>query len=196
PMTRWITLHWLRSLLLMTSSLILACYGLVVFIFRRRERSWLFFSLATFSLLPVLGVFAHDNLMLVAFPDLPLIAMRLIEYLAVALALSTVVAYTDQLFPDESPRLPFRVVQAIVAADAVAYIVGAAVGGTMALSDVSHWSLWVRTGCLLYVLALVLAATVRRREGAAVYLVGMGFFFFTMIYTDLLTNGFLLRNGV
>ena len=196
PMARWITLHWLRSLLLLTSALILACYGLVVFIFRRRERSWLFFSIATFALLPVLGVFAHDNLMLVAFPDLPLIAMRLIEYLAVAVALSAIVAYTDQLFPGESPRLPFRIVQGIVALDVAAYVLGAALGGTQALSDVSHWSLWVRIGGLLYVLGVVLAAAIRKREGAAVYLVGMTFFFFTMMYTDLLTNGFLRRNGV
>jgi adenylate cyclase len=196
PMARWITLHWLRSILLITSALILACYGLVVFVFRRRERSWLYFSIATFALIPVLGVFAHDNLMLVAFPDMPVLAMRLIEYLGVAVALGGIVAYTDQLFPDESPRWTFRIVETIVAVDLLAYIVAAAAGGTVALSDVSYWSLWVRIGCLLYVLAIVLAAAIRRRDGAAVYLVGMTVFFFAMMYVDLATNGFLPRTRV
>ena len=196
PMGRWITLHWLRGILLITSALVLACYGLVVFVFRRRELSWLYFSIATFSLIPVLEVFAHDNLMLVTLPDMPILAMRLIEYLSVAVALGAVVAYTDQLFPDESPRRTFWIVQAIVALDFLAYVVGAAVGGVMALSVVSYWSVWVRLGALLYVLGIVLFATVRRRDGAAVYLVGMSVFFVALIYTDLLTNGFLPRTAV
>ena len=195
PMSAWITLHWLRSLLLVTSCLTLGCYGLVVFVFRRRELGWLYFSIAVFSLIPVMGVFAHDNLMLVALPDLPLIWMRIIEYLSVTLALSTVVAYTDQLFPQESPRLTFRLVQGVVALDAIAYAAAAVTGGVQALSDVSYWSLWVRIGCLLYVLAIVFAATLRRREGAAIYLLGMTFFFLSMMYTDLIINGFLPRAG-
>jgi adenylate cyclase len=196
PMSRWITLHWLRSLLLIASSLILACYGLVVFIFRRRETSWLYFSIAIFSLVPVLSVFAHDNLLLVVFPGMPLIVMRLLEYLTVAIALGAVAAYTDQLFPDESPRWTLFVVEAIFAADFIAYVAGAAIGGTMGLSDVSHWSLWVRIGGLLYVLGIVFAAMLRRRDGAAVYLVGMSVFFFSLIYVDLVTNGLLPRTSV
>jgi adenylate cyclase len=196
PMGRWITLHWLRSLLLLTSSLILGCYGLVIFMFRRRELGWLFFSIATFSLLPVLGVFAHDNLMLVVLPDTPLLAMRLVEYLTVCVALSTVVAYTDQLFPEESRRIPFLIVQGIIALDALAYAAAPIVGGLMALSEVSHWSLWVRIGGLFYVLGVVLAATVRRRDGAALYLVGMTVFFFAMMFTDLVTNGFVRQTGI
>jgi adenylate cyclase len=196
PMSRWITLHWLRSLLLITSSLILACYGLVVFLFRRREIGWLYFSIACFALTPVLSVFAHDNLMLVLLPEMPLITMRLWEYLTVCIALWGVIAYTRTLFPDESPRIPYWTVQGIVALDFVAYCAAAVAGGTMGLSEVSHWSLWVRIGGLVYVLGTVLAATLRRRDGAAVYLVGMTFFFSSMMYTDLTVNGFVPRMGV
>ena len=196
PMSRWITLHWLRSLLLITSSLILGCYGLVVFLFRRRELGWLYFSVACFALAPVLAVFAHDNLMLVLLPDMPLISMRLWEYLTVCIALWAVIAYTSRLFPDETPRRLYWAVQGIVIADFAAYVLAAVVGGTMALSEVSHWSLWVRIGGLVYVLGTVLAATVRRRDGAAIYLVGVTFFFSSMMYTDLTVNGFVPRMGV
>jgi adenylate cyclase len=196
PMGRWITLHWLRSLLLITSSLILACYGLVIFLFRRRELGWLYFSIACFALVPVLGVFAHDNLMLVLLPGMPLISMRLWEYLTVCIALWGVIAYTSKLFPEESPRIPYWTVQGIVILDFAAYVLAAATGGTMALSEVSHWSLWVRIGGLFYVLGTVLAATIRRRDGAAVYLLGMTLFFSAMMYTDLTMNGFVPRLGV
>jgi len=54
----------------------------------------------------------------------------------------------------------------------------------------------VRIGCLLYVLAIVLAAAIRRRDGAIVYLVGMTVFFSAMMYVDLVTNGFLPRTAI
>jgi adenylate cyclase len=196
PMSRWITQHWLRSLLLITSSLILACYGLVVFLFRRRELGWFYFSIACFALTPVLGVFAHDNLMLVLAPDMPLITMRLVEYLTVCIALFGIIAYTSQLFPDETPRIVYWTAQGIIIFDFAAYVAAAMAGGAMGLSEVSHWSLWVRIGGLVYVLLTVLVATVRRRGGAAIYLVGMTFFFSAMMYTDLTVNGFVPRMGV
>ncbi|MGZ6018654.1 MAG: adenylate/guanylate cyclase domain-containing protein [Phenylobacterium sp.] len=196
PMNRWITLHWLRSLLLITSSLILGCYGLVVFLFRRREVGWLYFSIAGLALAPVLAVFAHDNLMLVLLPDMPLITMRLWEYLTVCVALWAVIAYTSKLFPDETSRRLYWGAQGIVILDFAAYVAAAAIDGTMGLSEVSHWSLWVRIGGMVYVIATVLAATIRRRDGAAIYLVGVTFFFSSMMYTDLTVNGFVPRMGL
>ena len=80
--------------------------------------------------------------------------------------------------------------------DFAAYSLAAPIGGTMALTEVQHLSLWVRIGGLLYVLATVLAATIRRRDGAAIYLVGISVFFSSMMYTDLTVNGFVPRMGV
>jgi hypothetical protein len=49
---------------------------------------------------------------------------------------------------------------------------------------------------MLYVTFIVARATWRRRSGAAVYLLGMGMFFGSMIYTDFTSNGFLPERGI
>ena len=82
-MNRWIALHWLRGILLLTSLLVLACYGLIIFSFRRQDRVWAWFGVACLSMMPVMAVFAHDNLMLLMTPGLSLVAMRAIEYMTV-----------------------------------------------------------------------------------------------------------------
>lgn len=196
PMNQWITLHWLRSLLLLTSCLILACYGLVIFLYRSREVSWLYFSIATLAMLPVMAVFAHDNVIFVVAPGMSLQTMRLVQYLSVTVALAAIVSYTRELFPFDSPRWLLRTAMAIFGLDFLAFVIAAVVDGSMGLSQVGHYSLWVRVGGLLSVLGIVLAATLRRRNGAAVYLLGMTFYFFVMIYTDLVSNGFLPPSSV
>ena len=195
-MERWIALHWLRSMLLITSLLLLACYGLIIFIFRRQEPVWFWFGLASLMTVPVMAVFAHDNLILLAIPGLSVVGLLLIEYLTVAIALGAMVAYTALLFPQESKRTAFWILQAVVAADFAAYLIGAAMGGSLALSQVSFWSVWVRIAVLAYVLWLVGLAAWRSRPGAAVYLLGMVFFFGSMIYTDLKANNFVPLTGV
>src|SRR6185369_12382775 len=112
PMTRWVTLHWIRGILLLTSLLVLACYGIIIFVFRRRELSWFWFAAASLSVMPVMAVFSHDNLIALMAPDMPLLVLLSIEYLTVAISLGSLLAYTEQLFPRESPRLPLRVFQA------------------------------------------------------------------------------------
>ena len=190
-MERWIALHWLRSMLLVTSLLLLACYGAVIFIFRRQERVWFWFGLASLMMVPVMAVFAHDNVLLLAAPGLSITGMLSIEYLTVVVALGALVVYTARLFPQESKRTAFWILQAVVAADFAAFSIGAVTGGSLALSQISFWSLWVRLAVMTYVIWLVALATWRRRPGAAVYLLGMIFFFGSMIYTDFKSNDFL-----
>ena len=190
-MERWIALHWLRSILLVTSLLLLACYGAVIFIFRRQERAWFWFGLASLMMVPVMAVFAHDNILLLAAPGLGVTGMLFIEYLTVVVALGALIVYTARLFPHESHPWAFWTLQAAVAADFAAFSIGGVTGGSLALSEISFWSLWVRLAVMTYVIWLVALATWRRRPGAAVYLLGMVFFFGSMIYTDFKSNDFL-----
>ncbi|WP_293905558.1 adenylate/guanylate cyclase domain-containing protein [Phenylobacterium sp.] len=195
PMNQWTTLHWLRSMLLLTCLMVLACYGMIIFVFRRRELGWFWFAFSALGVMPVMAVFSHDNLILVAAPGLSLLGMRVIEYTSVVVALGAILAYTEELFPRESPKTPLRLFQGVVAIDLIAYAVAAAANGTMGLSEVAYWSLWVRIGVLAFVLWIVTVAAIRRRRGAAVYLLGMVMFFSAMIYTDLMANGFLPAKG-
>jgi hypothetical protein len=69
-MSRWITWTGLRSLLLITSLLLLSCYGAVVFLFRRRDRASLYSCLGCLFLLPLVGLMSHDNLIMIGLPSL------------------------------------------------------------------------------------------------------------------------------
>ncbi|HEY0651327.1 adenylate/guanylate cyclase domain-containing protein [Phenylobacterium sp.] len=194
-MTRWIALDWLRGMLLLSSCLLLACYGAVIFAVRRQERGWLWFGLACVTVMPVLATFSHDNLLLLLAPSMPLLAMRAIQYLTVILALGAMVLYTRHLFPQESPRLAHRAILGVLAANFAASCGAAAFGGLMALSLVAYYAVWVRVAVLAYVLWVVVTATLRRRDGAAVYLLGMAVFFATLVYTDLTANRFIPQVG-
>jgi hypothetical protein len=114
PMNRWITTDWLRSLLLITSLLLLACYGAVVFLFRPQDRASLYFALACLFLLPLIGVFSHDNILMIALPNLSFRGMMAIQYVTSALALGLVLAYAHDLFPRESPRYLYLPLLAVI----------------------------------------------------------------------------------
>ena len=190
-MTRMITLHWIRGILLLTSLLVLACYGIIIFIFRRQELGWFWFAVSSLTVIPVMAVFSHDNVIALMAPDLSLLTLLTLEYVSVVVALGALLAYTEELFPRESPRIPLRIVQALVGVNLLALAIAATSGSTMALSQVTHVALWVRTGVMVFVMWIVAVATLRRRPGAAVYMLGMAFFFSSMIYTDLITNNVL-----
>ena len=193
PMSQWSTMDWIRSLLLVTSLLLLACYGGVVFLFRPSDRASLCFALASVFLVPMIGVFQHDNLLMVAYPGFSFLQMLTVQYLGGSLALAFVLAHSHLLFPRESPRFVHMGLQALYVVLLVTYGVAALRGDTMAMSNASHWSAPLRTGTLLYVVAVVSFAAFRKRDGAAVYALGMIVFAGTAIYSSLVTQGVLVR---
>ena len=167
PMANWAVLDWIRSLLLMTTLLLLACYGAVVFLFRPKDRASLYFGLSCLLLLPLEGVFAHDNLVMIALPGLSFLGMLTFQYLTGAVALALILAYTHALFPRESPRLIYRLTQAAIGAMGLLYAACAARGDTLALSQASQACTAVRLGAIFYIVLVVLAASVRRRARRA-----------------------------
>jgi adenylate cyclase len=192
-MSRWITLDWMRSLLLITSLLLLACYGAVVFLFRPKDRASLYFALACLFLLPLIGVFSHDNILMIAFPRISFTTMMAIQYLTSLVALSLVLAYTADLFPRETPWRLFWTLQAMMGGLGVAYTVLWSRGDTLLMSQISQIALIVRTATFLLMMFIVVRACFRKRDGAIVFLFGMGMFTVTLIYTDLVTNTVIPR---
>ena len=188
PMSRWISLDWLRGILLITSLLLLACYGLVVFLFRPQERASLYFGVACFLLLPFAAMLGHDNLLLAAMPSLSLRAMLTGQFLTSAAAVALALAYVRELFPKETPRLPYWLFQGLNGIRLVLYAGIGIAGDTVLLTQVSQWSAILRTMAFVGMLAVVVAACVRRRDGSMVFLFGLGSFVACLIYTDLVNN--------
>jgi adenylate cyclase len=192
-MNRWIMLDSTRSVLVLTSLMLLGAFGAVVFLYRRRERSSLFMALGCAFFLPQVALNSHDNLISLVAPAIGFGPILLVQYLASAAAIGFVLAYVDALFPRESPRWLYRILQALNTARFVAYAAVGATGDTFLLSEVSQWSILLRTAIFLYILAVVIAAWRRRRDGALVFMVGLGLFIVTLIYTDLTSNASVPR---
>jgi adenylate cyclase len=188
PMSRWITLDWLRSLLLVTSLLLLACYGAVVFLFRRRDRASLYSCLGCLFLLPLVGLMSHDNLILIGLPRLSFEGMITLQYMTTTIALSFVLAYAKELFPRENWRPAYLTLQGVNLLRLVVYGGVAMTGDMLLLSRLSQAAVSLRTVTFVYVLGVVALACWRRRDGAVVFLFGLGVFFTCLVYTDLVSN--------
>jgi len=188
PMDRWIALTWVQGLLLVTSLLLLACYGLVVFLFRPDERASLYFGIACVLLLPFAAQGAHDDLIMLAAPGLSLHELLSLEYLTSAAAVCLALAYVRELYPRDFPAWPYWLLQAASALRVGLYAVVAAMGDTMLLSRLSQWASILRTVTFVAMLVVVVVACLRRREGAVVFLFGLGSFVVGLIYSDLVNN--------
>ncbi len=187
-MARWTALDWLQGLLLVSALLLLAAYGLVVFLFRPRERASLYFGIACLLLLPFAAQDTHDDLIALALPGLSLNAMMAGQYLTSAAAVSVALAYVRALYPRETPAWPYWILQGLNGLRLALYAGLAVIGDTVMLSRASQWAASYRTVAFISMLAIVVAACVRRRDGALVFLFGLGSFVLALIYTDIVAN--------
>jgi adenylate cyclase len=190
-MNRWVALDWLKSLLLVSSLMLLACYGLVVFLYRPLERASLFFGVTCVLLLPFAAEGAHDDLIALAAPGLSLNGLLTGQYLTSAAAVGVALAYVRELYPRETPALPYWLLQGLNTARVLLYAAIGLTGDTLLLSHVSQWASALRTATFVGMLAVVVAACARRRDGALVFLLGLGSFVVALIYTDLVNNAHL-----
>jgi adenylate cyclase len=187
-MSRWAALDWMQGVLLVSALLLLAAYGLVVFLFRPRERASLYFGIACLLLLPFGAQTAHDDLIALAAPGLSLNLLLAGQYLTSAAAISAALAYVRALYPKETPAWPYWILQALNAARLALYGYLAILGDTVLLSRASQYASAYRTLAFVAMLAFVIAACVRRRDGAFVFLFGLGSFVVALIYTDVVAN--------
>ncbi|MDB5424293.1 MAG: cyaB 2, partial [Phenylobacterium sp.] len=187
-MSRWIALNWLQSLLLVTSLMLLACYGLVVFLFRPKERASLYFGIACLLLLPFAAMLAHDDLIQLAAPHLGLDLLLAGQYLTSAAAVGLALAYVRELYPREAPAAPYWVLQGLNGLRLLVYAGVALTGDTVLLSRISQMASAFRTLAFVAMLAVVVAACFRRRDGALVFFFGLGSFVSALIYTDVVNN--------
>jgi adenylate cyclase len=188
PMNHWLLLAWTRSLLLAASLLLLGCLSAVIFAFRPQDRASLFLAAGCVLLLPLAAMLSQDNLLAIALPSFSFEGMMVLQFLTSAAALSLALAYAHALFPRESPRLPYYVLQGLNAVRFLTYAVIGATGDIVTLSHLAQAAVIFRTVTFLYILGVVALACVRRREGAGLFLFGLGALVFSIIYTDLVNN--------
>ncbi|WP_293678386.1 adenylate/guanylate cyclase domain-containing protein [uncultured Phenylobacterium sp.] len=187
-MNDWILLDWIRSLLLVASLLLLGCLSAVIFVFRPEDRTAFYLAMGCATLLPLAATLSHDNLIAIGLPGLKFETMISLQLLSTTAALSAALAYANQLFPKESPRLPYLAIQGLNGARFLVYVGMALSGQVILLSNWSAAAYPFRIIVLVYILGVVIAACVRRRDGAWLFLFGLGAMLSSVVYTDLTSN--------
>jgi PAS domain-containing protein len=193
PMSYWILMDWIRSLLLIGSLLLLACLSAVIFVFRPDDRVAMYLALGSILLLPLAATLSHDNLIAIALPGIPFGVMVSTQILCTTAALSAALAYANELFPRESPKWPYLILQGINGLRLVIFLGLALAGHVVLLSEVSAAVYMFRIAALAFRMGVVIWATIRRRDGAVLFLIGLGAMLSSVVYTDLTSNAGMAR---
>ena len=189
-------LNWLKELIFCLSLMLLAIYAFVVFIFRPSDRASLYFGLSSFFLLPCIAVFGQDNLIMVAAPWLSFQAMLAIEYMSGALAVIFWVAYANALFPDESPRVLYYPIEAVLCGFFLVLGYCFARGDTLGASHIVSYAIMWDGIAQAYMIAIIAVAVFRGRSGALIFLLGISAFAFPFVGSILVRGGVLGKEHV
>ena len=189
PMRTWVALQWAHALLFTTALMLLAAYGIAAFAFRPKDRASLYFALSALLYLPTAAVFRYDNLLLIVFPGLSLLALQKLMYLGGYTSVATFLSYVHTLFPAESRRAPYYAFVAALGGMALAQFLHFAAGDTLAASYLHRWALALIGATLLYITGVVAVAALRGRNGAVVFLLGIVAFFSTFSLHALVSAG-------
>ena len=165
-----------QELLFIVTLLILFFYGAVVFSFRSADLPSLYYALSCLCLIPTAMVLGNDNLLVLLYPGLSFGSAMAIEYLSCIAAFMLLLAYVDALFPRERARAVFWTFQAVFAVSLTALCWVLARGDTRLASALDRYPLFAAAGELIYIIGVVVLATLRRRDGAAVFLLGVTVF--------------------
>lgn len=196
PMALWGAVRWGQEMLFQSALVLLGLYGLVVFMYRRQDRASLYFSLSCFLFMGQSLVAGYDNMLTMAFPGLSFGAMLAILYLSTQGALGYFLAYAHSLFPRESPRWVFRLLLGIIGLVALAQIVSFLFGTTLLASKLNVSMFAILLMVFSHLTVVLVRAALNRRDGAVIFLLGMGIFFLSIIMIAIVAYGILPRDKV
>jgi len=171
-MRSWIARQWAKAFLQIGALLLLVVQGLVLWIHRPDDRAPLYLGLNCLAVLPQAAIFAHDNILLVALPELGFIQMLALQYVGGVVGMPLLLLYARTLFPRETWRLPFIVLCAAYGVLALIQSTLLLLGDSMTASQVSQVSTLTSVIGLLFMVVIVARATCNGRDGAATFLVG------------------------
>jgi adenylate cyclase len=195
-MRTWAIMKLSQDYILRVSLLLLAIYGFVLFVFRPGDRASLYLALGMISFLPVVSTIGYDNMLPIVFPTFNFVELLAIQYLVGTLSAPFFLAYTDSLFPRERLRPVYFGFQFVFAGFFLAQAVIFAIGNVSLVADVARYDSLLAVASLFYILAIVIMATVRGRDGALVFLLGIAAFVSTLALSALVLNDVVDRDQV
>jgi adenylate cyclase len=196
PVGDWIGMRWAQELLFHVSLVLMGLFSLVAFAFRRSDKASLGFAVCCFGLLPYSAVIGFDNVLLMIFPDLPLMPLLAILYTSTVGALLCFLIYTNALFPAERMPRFYRVAFAAVVALLVAQCISFFSGNTWAASKVNSFLLYAVIIVFSYIMTMLGRAVAHRRSGAVAFLLGIAVLFVSILMLAIVAFGILPSNKV
>jgi two-component system, sensor histidine kinase ChiS len=176
-------MQWSFDLLLFGSLIMIGLFHLVFYLVRSKDPSPLYFSICCF-LLGLRCILTGSRFLTYLWPQLPWELLYKIELLTVTVTFPMMLAFIFSLYPSEGSKSILRVI--------------AMMGAIFSLFDalmLARFSSWlvvpfefVILFILVYVTYMLIKATARKREGAAVILIGHLIFVFTVLNDILNAN--------
>jgi adenylate cyclase len=196
-MDRWLALKWSREHLYNISLLLIAGMGIAVFLFRPQDRASLYFGLSCLTFLPTAAILGFDNIFQIMFPALAFAPSLAIQYLTGVVAVTFFFLNAHELFPRESSPV---VARAILSGFAAIFAIHAFLflrGDTIAASHFQQKVfMLLALFTLIYMVAILIRAVWNRRDGALIFLLGMGLFVFSFFVSTTVMSGWLSRDRV
>lgn len=169
--------------------LIMGVYHLVLYIFRRREIQYIYFSIICF-LIAVRALSSGEYVMMFLFPELNFEVLIKFEYLSFYLALPAFAVFIRALFADEFAGIAIKIIVAVSGIFSLAVL---AMPARLYTSGVFVYYAYANAAGMYLVFVLLLAAK-RKRPGAAVFLMGAVVMLAAMI-NDNLYSSFIVKTG-
>lgn len=185
PMQYLVALYWAQDFLFHAALIMLGIFSLGVFLFRRSDRASLYLAISSILFLTPAAVIGYNNLLIMMFPWLDFETMLAAHYASTIASLGFFLAYAHVLFPAESPKPIYRIIQTAMVIQFVIQLAAFPIGGSLLASYVNFGLLILLIINIIYVMTLLIRATIRNRDGAVIFLFGMSIFFISMIMLTL-----------
>jgi adenylate cyclase len=119
-----------------------------------------------------------------------------VEYLTCIVCFMCLLAYAALLFPRENSRIVFWVFEGLLGVSLVVIAIALALGDTVLASLIDRYPIFLAGLELAYIIGVVFLATLRGRDGAAVFLLGMTVFAASIIEAMIVEYDILPRDVV
>ncbi|HEX4181191.1 MAG TPA: adenylate/guanylate cyclase domain-containing protein, partial [Caulobacteraceae bacterium] len=153
-----------------------------------------YLALTYICYIPTAMIIGHDNVIMMIDPNMAFVVMNAIGYFSSAFAMFFLVAYTRSLFPQEFSIGIYYLLQAVFLG-VVAVLAGVFIlGNTVLVSYIFRDATLFFALVLIYIVCIVFWATVRGRDGASVFLMGISVFGLSLA-VEILYQSNLLPSG-
>ncbi len=190
----WTSHRLAQEFLTQISLMTIGFFCLVVFLYRARDPSFLYFSIAAFALMPASLMLGFDNLFTMAFPDVPFAVMLAIVYLGSCVSIAMALVYVHSIYRAESPIWGFRGALSVVLGFSIVQAGAFIAGGTYLASLVNVRLVLVMLIVFAYMLWVISRAVWRQRDGAFPFLIGLGVFTVVMLMVGSIASGIFPRD--